>query len=429
MRRPGFTVALVSLHVLGCSAGESGDADGPPSFQQPPFGSSGNTARAGSGGAPTGVVPVANGGSPGLGGRGGSEGNINPPLQPGSGGSAGNGSAGAGNAGAGGAPAGVGGSAGGGFAGDGSIGQPTPDGPFTSLPVNGGASAAFVCPEGVAFGDPLAGMGAVQSVSAPQGSNFSFIEGPVWIGSRGVLFFSDNAPPGSERIWSIAPPFTTPVEFMPSSGSNGLAVDNEDQLLLADQRDRRVTRVDSGSAAVLGDVLPSGNHTPNDLVLRSDENLYFTDPQSGGRGFYRLSPGGELSGPFSQSNTENTPGAPNGVVLSPDENTLYVGDVQQRFVSRLALLADGAIDTASAEVFVRTQGDTVDGMAVDCAGNLYVGTRTGVEVYAPDASFLGSIPTGEASNATFGGADRRTLFVTSRSELKFITLGVPGLPD
>jgi gluconolactonase len=424
MRRSGFSVALVSLHVLGCSAGDSGDADGPPSFEQPP-GSAGNTARAGSGGAPTGVVPTANGGSPtGLPGSGGSEGNIDPPpLNPG-----GAGTGNVGNAGAGGAPAGVGGSGSAGVAGDGSVGQPTPDGPFTSVPVNGGASAAFVCPDGVAFGDPLAGMGAVQSVSAPQGSFFAFIEGPVWIGSRGQLFFSDNAS-GPERIWSIAPPFTTPVEFMPSSGSNGLAVDNDDQLLLADQRDRRVTRVDSGSAAALGDVLPSGNHTPNDLVLRSDDNLYFTDPQSGGRGLYRLSPTGQLDGPFTQGQTDNAPGAPNGVVLSPDENTLYVGDVQQNFVASFALLADGSIDTESGELFVRTQGDTVDGMAVDCAGNLYVGTRTGVEVYRPDATLIGTVPTGESSNATFGGTDRRTLFVTSRSVLKYVTLGVPGLPD
>ena len=415
-----FPVALVAIHVLGCSSAEPGDADGPPSFEAPPAGAAGTAARGGSGGAPTGVVPTANGGSPaGLSGSGGREGNINPPLNPG-----GAGTGNVGNAGASGAPSG---NAGAGGEGGAPVGPP-PGGPFTSVPVNGGASAAFVCPDGATFGDPLAGMGAVQSVSAPQGSFFSFIEGPVWIGSRGQLFFSDNAS-GPERIWSIAPPFTTPVEFMPSSGSNGLAVDNDDQLLLADQRDRRVTRVDSGSAATLGDVLPSGNHTPNDLVLRSDDNLYFTDPQSGGRGLYRSSPTGQLDGPFTQGQTDNAPGAPNGVVLSPDENTLYVGDVQQNFVARFALLADGAIDTESGEVFTRTQGDTVDGMAVDCAGNLYVGTRTGVEVYGPDATLLGTVPTGESSNATFGGADRRTLFVTSRSVLKYVTLGVPGLPD
>jgi gluconolactonase len=307
-------------------------------------------------------------------------------------------------------------------------GEPVPGGPFVSVPRNGGASAAFVCPDGEAFGNPLDGMGAVQSVSAPSTSFFAFIEGPVWVGSVGALFFSDNAS-GPPRIWRLAPPFTTPEIFVPDSGSNGLAVDNDDQLLLADQVDLRISRVSSTSGAALGDLVPPGTPKPNDLVLRSDNNLYFTDPDSGGRGLYRVSPTGERSGPFTQANAANAPNAPNGVVLSPDENTLYVGDVQQRFVASFALLADGAIDTESGEVFVRTTGDTVDGMAVDCAGNLYVGTRTGVEVYAPDATSLGTVPTGEASNATFGGADRRTLFVTSRSVLKFVTLGVPGLPD
>ena len=392
----------------------------------------GASARGGSGGAPTGVVPTSNGGSPGgVIGNGGSEGNVTPPaLDPGRAGS-GN----VGNAGASGTPSGSAGSNAGGAAGAvgaaGAAGAPVDvpsDGPFTSLPVNGGASAAFACPTGVAFGNPLAGMGAVQSVSAPASSFFAFIEGPVWIGSRGRLFFSDNAS-GPERIWSLAAPFTTPEELIPNSGSHGLAVDNDDQLLLADQANRRVTRVDSGSAAALGELLASGNHTPNDLVLRSDENLYFSDPNSSGRGLYRVSPGGQLDGPFTQDNAENAPSSPNGVVLSPDENTLYVGDVQQRFVTRFALLADGSIDTASGEIFVRTQGDTVDGMAVDCAGNLYAGTRTGVEVYGPDGTLSGTVPTGESSNATFGGADRRTLFVTSRSVLKYVTLGVPGLPD
>jgi gluconolactonase len=323
-----------------------------------------------------------------------------------------------------------------GGAGNGGAGNPSPSGgsggdvsqpggPFVSVPVNGGASAAFVCPEGP-FGNPLQGMGAVQSVEAPGNQDFAFIEGPVWVGSRNRMFFSDNV---FGRIWQIEPPFTTPSSFLENTGANGLAVDNDDQLLVADQSAGRITRVDLASAQIAATVVPSANFRPNDLVLRSDENLYFTDPDSGGRGFYRASPSGQLDGPFSQSNTPNTPGAPNGVVLSPDENRLYVGDVQQRFVSVLELDADGAIDTASAQVFVRTTGDTVDGMAVDCAGNLYVGTRTGVEVYAPDATLIGTVPTGESSNATFGGADRRTLFVTSRSVLKFVTLGVPGLPD
>jgi gluconolactonase len=68
-------------------------------------------------------------------------------------------------------------------------------------------------------------------------------------------------------------------------------------------------------------------------------------------------------------------------------------------------------------------------MAVDCAGNLYASTQAGVEVFAPDGDPIGTIPTGEPSNATFGGPDRKTLYVTSRSVLKAVTLAVPGLPD
>jgi gluconolactonase len=427
MHRWVLGVAFLVAPSVGCGAAGGEEADGAPDFTGMVPGGAGasNTpsATGGTGNTPTalptgsgagGSAPASNGGAP-VGNAGSSAGSVGE----GNGGVGSLDPGGAGNGGAG----NVGQPPPGGSGGE----LPPPGGPFVSVPVNGGASAAFVCPDGP-FGNPLQGMGAVQSVNAPQGSFFAFIEGPVWVGSRNRLFFSDNAS-GPERIWQIEPPFTTPSIFMPDSGSNGLAIDNEDQLLVADQSDRRITRVDATSAAIIETVVPAGNHTPNDLVLRSDDNLYFTDPNSGGRGFYRASPSGQLDGPFSQSNTPNTPGAPNGVVLSPDENTLYVGDVQQNFVAALSLEADGAIDTASAQLFVRTMGDTVDGMAVDCAGNLYVGTRTGVEVYAPDKTLIGTVPTGESSNATFGGADRRTLFVTSRAQLKFVTLGVPGLPD
>jgi gluconolactonase len=417
-----LVLGVVFLAAPGVGCGAAGEeADGAPDF----------TGTAAAGGASN--TPSATGGTANVGN------NPTPPTGNGMGGSAPASNGGAPVASAGSSAGGVGegnGGVGSLNPGNGGAGNPSPSGgsggdvsqpggPFVSVPVSGGASAAFVCPDGP-FGNPLQGMGAVQSVEAPDGQNFSFIEGPVWVGSQNRLFFSDNT---VGRIWQIAPPFTTPSSFLENSGANGLAVNNDDQLLVADQSAGRITRVDPASAQIAETVVPSANFRPNDLVLRSDENLYFTDPDSGGRGFYRASPSGQLDGPFSQSNTPNTPGAPNGVVLSADENRLYVGDVQQRFVSVLDLDADGAIDTASAQVFVRTTGDTVDGMAVDCAGNLYVGTRTGVEVYAPDATLIGTVPTGESSNATFGGVDRRTLFVTSRSVLKFVTLGVPGLPD
>ena len=414
-----FSRVVASLTVLAsCSAGGGEEGDNPTPFS-PSFGGTGSPS--GASGAPVGsagaggtsTTPVAAGAGGNLGGTpvgnptpaagASGEGNPNPTPIP--------------QGGSGGAPA----------------GNPNPPpqqpppagGPFASVDVDGGASAAFVCPEGGAFGDPLAGMGAVTTVAAPAGDFFAFIEGPIWVGSLNRLFFSDNAS-SPERIFQLAPPFNAPSVFMPNSGSNGLALDTEDRLIVADEAQDRITRVDPTTAMVIDTLVPPGSHEPNDLVMRSDGNLYSSDPS---RGFFRRSPSGEMSGPFRQGAVAEAPSNANGIVLSPDENTLYVGDVNQRFVAAFSLQADGAVDTSSGRRFVDTMSGTVDGMAVDCAGNLYVGTENNVEVYTPDGDLIGTVPTGYSSNATFGGPDRRTLFVTSRGELKFVTLGVPGLPD
>lgn len=404
--------------LVGCGAGGTDDPDGAPafmgSFNTPgsqngaagaqPLGGGGTTNNPvnGQGGA-NGLTPTGAGGNTPSGGAG--EGNINVnPINPGGAGTGNNNVGGAGQA------------------GSGNVG-----GGFVSVSVNGGASAAFVCPDGP-FGDPLAGMGNVQTINAPQGggSFFAFIEGPVWIGSLERLFFSDNVVP--ERIWQLSAPFTTPSIFLSNSGSNGLAVDNQDRLVAADQAGNRVVRIDPGTSMVIGTIAPAGNYNPNDVIVRSDDNVYFTDANEA-RAFYRVSPGGELSGPFNTSNSTNAPGNPNGILLSPDENTLYVSNVFGRSVSAFTLLADGAVDPASGVIFADDTGNTADGMAIDCAGNLYLGTDSGVEVYSPSGDFIGDVPTGYASNCTFGGADRRTLFVTSQGSLKSVTLGVPGLPD
>jgi gluconolactonase len=166
--------------------------------------------------------------------------------------------------------------------------------------------------------------------------------------------------------------------------------------------------------------------TPNDLIVRSDGNLYFTEPSSG---LYRRAPDGTVTGPINQSNCPAPVANANGVVLSTDETVLFVGSVFNNSVSSFSLLPDGTIDAASGQLFVRTSAGTVDGMAVDCAGNLYVGTDGGVEVYGPSGQAIGVIPTGYASNCTFGGPERRTLYVTSQGQLKAVQLNVPGLPN
>ena len=285
-----------------------------------------------------------------------------------------------------------------------------------------GSAAKWVCQAGATYGDPLAGMGAVTSVAAPQGDYFAFIEGPIWIDSTKTLYFSDNAASPSERIFKLVPPATMAASFASATGSNGLGVDNDGNIIAADQRNKQISRFDPASAQKVGTPISTGSAKPNDLVVRSDGNIYFSDPDNG---FYRISPAG-MVGPATKL-AQST--RPNGVVLSLDENTLYVGDVGGKTVAKYTLAADGSVMGAGSAFVAQTKGDTVDGMCVDCAGNVYVGTANGVEVYSSAGTYLNTVPTGESSNCTFGGADRKTLYVTSRSVLKFVKLAVPGLPD
>jgi gluconolactonase len=366
-------------------------------------GGSGGAGNANTGGATTGGAP-----------SGGSGGTTNPPPGGTSTGGA-SGGAPTGGASAGGAPSG------------GSSGSPpggAPSGGSPSTNLKGGASAAYVCKAGETYGNPLQGMGQIQTISAPTMGTvtyFAFIEGPIWVASQQTLFFSDNVSP--ERIWKVKPPSTTPELFLENSGSNGLGLDSNDQLLVADQVQRRITRVDPSSASPTPTlVVSTGNAKPNDLVMRSNGAIYFTDPQMQ-IGVYYVSPSGTVSPALMVGQN------PNGLALSPDEKTLYVGNVNSREITSFSLADDGAIDASSSKLFATTTGNTLDGLAVDCAGNLYASTQTGVEVLSPAGMPVGTIPTGEASNVTFGGADRKTLYATSRSVLKAVTLAVPGLPD
>jgi len=285
-----------------------------------------------------------------------------------------------------------------------------------------GSAGRFICPGGVTYGNPLAGIGAVTSIAAPPADTFNFIEGPVWIASLSTLFFSDNAST-PERIFKLVPPSTVPALFVADSGSNGLGVDNSDLIIAADQRNKRIVRFDPHTGQMVGTPISTGAAKPNDVIARSDGNVYFTDPDSG---FYRISPAGTVSAVMKL----NASNRPNGIELSPDEGTLYVGDVSNRTIAMYTLGADGTVMTATGTSFVKqTMNSTVDGMCVDCAGNVYAGTSGGIEVYSSAGTYIGVVPTGSSSNCTFGGPDRRTMYVTSRTLLKYATLNVPGLPD
>jgi gluconolactonase len=291
-----------------------------------------------------------------------------------------------------------------------------------------------VCPAGSAAGAPFTGT-APRATKVKDG--FNFLEGPVWVASQNALYFSDmnfgSSPAGpASRIHKLTPPNTIDMAWMPMSGSNGLALYTDGRLIACTHDTQRLSLIDpvtkarvdlAGASMYLGKPFNS----PNDVTVRADGNVYFSDPdwQRAGRAgqdkqrVYRLSPAGVLSV------VEETRSKPNGVALSPDGRTLYVGAIDGA-VKKHAVDATGA--TEPAQNFVQVSGP--DGMAVDCAGNLYVTGGGGVHVFTPAGQKLGVIEGtgGGASNAAFGDADRRTLYITNENALYSVRLQIPGYP-
>jgi gluconolactonase len=255
-----------------------------------------------------------------------------------------------------------------------------------------------------------------------------------------VLLFSDMNFQGGDalgppaRIQQLTPPTTLDV-FVGSSGSNGLALLPDGTLIAATHDTRSLSLLDPRSGARTDlTIRYDGKRfsSPNDLAVRSDGLVYFTDPawQLGARtreisetGVYRVGPALTPKNMLEAQAIDLTLDRPNGVALSPDERTLYVGSAGDE-VWRYDVAADGSV--SGRKLFARVGGS--DGMTVDCAGNLYVASQT-VEVFAPSGERLGEIRSDEGpTNVAFGGADRKTLYITAETGLYAIALGVPGFP-
>ena len=298
---------------------------------------------------------------------------------------------------------------------------------------------ATVCGETTSFPSPLPGDTGMRTAQLVGSMRFGFVEGPVWVAELGVLLFSDmnfsggNAKGPPSRIRRLAPPSTFDV-FVESANSNGLALSLDGALLAATHDTQSLSAFDvrTGARSDLS-IRYQDKHfrSPNDLTVRDDGTVYFTDPdyQLGSRtaelqsaGVYRVAPplaGGTRAAEL----VDGTLQQPNGVALSPDQRTLYLGSSGNE-IWKFSVAADGSVSGRS--TFAEVGGS--DGMTVDCAGNLYVASGT-IEVFAPDGSKLGDIRTAEnPSNAAFGGADRKTLYITAQTGLYSIALAVPGFP-
>ncbi len=252
-------------------------------------------------------------------------------------------------------------------------------------------------------------------------NGFRFTEGPA-VDREGNVFFSD-VPNSKVYQWSIQGELSTFREE--TGGANGLYFDSEGNLMACEGGNRRVTSTDpDGNVTVLVDEYEGKKlNSPNDLWIDPKGGVYFSDPRYGKQtdlqqeGFYvyYVSPSGKISAVATDLVK------PNGVIGTSDGKRLYVADHRGRKTFAFDIQGNGSL--TNKRPFAE-QGS--DGMTLDEHGNLYL-TSAAVIVYAPDGEQIARIDIPERpANVCFGGADRRTLFVTARTSLYAVRMTVRG---
>jgi gluconolactonase len=332
----------------------------------------------------------------------------------------------------------------------------------TSAPApagSGGAMAIEPAPAGTAAPDtagiaaPSGGAGAAGSgVAMPEvfpevvadqigvpvrlSADLSLAEGPVWDHCQKKMLFTDVE---AKVIHTIEADGTIGVFRMGTNYTNGLAFDMQGRLLQAEMggvAGGRVTRIEKdGMLTVLADKTPRGGtlNTTDDLIVRSDGTIYFSDPiiahgnnlsvSITSKPLYRIP--ADMPGMPVQ---EGTLSLPNGVDLSPDEKVLYVAEYLGGVVSRFDVGADGALSGQKTFLGGLTNPDS---MCLDAAGNLYIGVSQGLVIARPDGMRIKTITMQTnkgVTNCGFGGEDGKTLYITAWASLwKLENMPVPGL--
>ncbi len=260
-------------------------------------------------------------------------------------------------------------------------------------------------------------------------SGLRFTEGPVWH-PDGYLIFSDIP---ADTIYRLRDGEAEQYR-RPSGNSNGLAFDLEGRLLSCEHGNRRVSRtLESGEVVPLAAQYEGKRlNSPNDLAVKSDGSIYFTDPPYGVRpeqreldfqGIFRIGTDGELTllaGDFVK---------PNGIAFSPDEKVLYVGDTERQLVAAFEVLENGTLGEQKTFAHLETPNrwSGPDGMKVDAEGNLYVTSPGGVHVFDPEGELIELIAAPKTpTNCAFGGENGRTLFITAQDSVYSVEVKTPG---
>src|SRR5215468_5166147 len=262
-------------------------------------------------------------------------------------------------------------------------------------------------------------------------------EGPLWWKEGGYLLFSDIH---NDKRMKYTPGQGVTVFQQPTNRANGLTRDLQGRLLACEHDSRRVTRQElDGSTTVIANSFQGRRlNRPNDVVVKSDGAIYFTDPWTSPAvpeqwdltfaGVYRVTPDlGTLS-----LLVDNFI-IPNGIAFSPDESVLYVNDSRRGHIRAFEVMPNGMLAKQSDRVFADLRGSepgVPDGMKVDVAGNVYCGGAGGIYILDPHGKKLGRIVHGQpaTTNIAFGGDDWKTLYFTSRTHLGSVNLKIAGIP-
>ena len=281
---------------------------------------------------------------------------------------------------------------------------------------------------------------------------FEWAEGPVWVRALDALLFSDVA---ADRVYRWDELSGVQLYLQPSGhapddqgsawrGANGLAVDAQGNLLLAQQSSRRLARMTAPLEAPLPafDVLASqfekrALNSPNDLVVSASGDIYFTDPPYGLAGFeqspdieldffgvFRLAPDGQLSVIAGQLEK------PNGVALSPDQAMLYVSNSE---VGKAGIFAIDLVHPAAEKparrlfdaAFLESDGPgSTDGLAVHASGTLFVSIPNGIALLSPEGDLIGKLALGQVTNLAFDPKGE-WLYITSPTRLMRLAILSP----
>jgi gluconolactonase len=257
-----------------------------------------------------------------------------------------------------------------------------------------------------------------------------FVEGPVWTNDNGGFLVFSDIPADEIFCWNEPEGLT---QFRtPSHNANGNTRDREGRLITCEHGSRRVTRLEKDrSITILAESFEGKKlNSPNDIVVKSDGTIFFTDPTYGikkpqqeqpAQYVFRLNPDTKELTPLVKDFVQ-----PNGLCFSPDEKLLYIADSGgPNHIRVFDVQPDNTL--ANGRVHCKIDHGVPDGIRCDAKGNVWSSAGDGIQIFSAEGRLLARIPVPESpANLAFGGPDDQALFITARSSLYTIRTKIPG---